>query len=143
MFKENLIGRTQIIQFRFALCKRLTPTPAASIAQRHIPALLTFVVPVVGDLFKTAGSFAMQHIPERLLHRPNLIVIQTIEITGIHTAIPLHHKIAITMSAHPTFLRRIPHRHLCKVGKHPHIHPISADKILIPQVKKLTQKPTI
>ena len=140
MCKKHPVRRTQLIQPRLSIHKRLAPSAAAASAQGKMQTFLTGCTDRSGSLHKCFCFFRSFHLYKSIVHGSQFPLIHAIKITRIHTSVSFYHKITVTAAVHSTFLCRISCRHLCQIGKHTDIHRLPCGKIRIPQIKQPAEK---
>lgn len=114
--QKHPVRRTQLIQPRLSIHKRLAPSAAAASAQRKIRTFMTGCTDRSGSLHKCFCFFRGFHLYKSIFHGSQFPRIHTIKITRIHTSVSFYHKITVTAAVHSTFLCRISCRHLCQIG---------------------------
>ena len=116
MCKKHPVRRTQLIQPRLSIHKRLAPSAAAASAQGKMQTFLTGCTDRSGSLHKCFCFFRSFHLYKSIVHGSSSTH-PCNKITRIHTSVSFYHKITVTAAVHSTFLCRISCRHLCQIGK--------------------------
>ena len=96
MCKKHPVRRTQLIQPRLSIHKRLAPSAAAASAQGKMRTFLTGCTDRSGSLHKCFCFFRSFHLYKSIVHGSQFPRIHAIKITRIHTSVSFYHKITIT-----------------------------------------------